>query len=88
MFFCHALETHRKKLEEKGDKAALAALPVVTCFERAPAPGGVWRSERTFAQQENEDTDVQKTQSLPVEMTNMCECLFVISSSTIAVLAV
>jgi len=49
MFFCHALETMRRKLTEEGEEAALANLPVVTCFERAPGPGGVWRSSRTFA---------------------------------------
>jgi cation diffusion facilitator CzcD-associated flavoprotein CzcO len=74
MFFCHALETYRRELEQKGDEAALAHLPVVTCFERAPAPGGVWRSERTFAEEETNDDGVPKTHSRPVETTNMCKC--------------
>eukprot|EP00928_Gymnodinium_smaydae_P096098 TRINITY_DN8416_c0_g4_i1.p1 TRINITY_DN8416_c0_g4~~TRINITY_DN8416_c0_g4_i1.p1 ORF type:complete len:597 (+),score=75.46 TRINITY_DN8416_c0_g4_i1:91-1881(+) len=48
MFFCHALETRRRELEAAGDEDALRALPVVTCFDRAAGPGGVWRSERQF----------------------------------------
>jgi cation diffusion facilitator CzcD-associated flavoprotein CzcO len=77
MFFCHALETYRREIEQKGDEAALVNLPVVTCFERAPAPGGVWRSERTFAASDKEETNVDnvpKSQSRPVETTNMCKC--------------
>jgi thioredoxin reductase len=50
MFFCHAMETYRRELEVKGDKEALAKLPKVTCLERASGPGGVWRSQRIFAQ--------------------------------------
>ena len=49
MFFCHAIETQRRELLEKGDEAGIAALPIVTCFERAPSPGGVWRAQRAFA---------------------------------------
>ena len=50
IFFCHAVETQRRKMMNEGNEAAVvASLPVVTCFERAPGPGGVWRSERTFA---------------------------------------
>ena len=46
MFFLHALAVRRAKLEREGDADALAALPVVTCFERSSGPGGVWRSDR------------------------------------------
>lgn len=46
MFFLHALAHRRKRLEEEGNRAALATLPDVTCFERSSSPGGVWRSER------------------------------------------
>mmetsp|Transcript_26047 Transcript_26047/g.55997 ORF Transcript_26047/g.55997 Transcript_26047/m.55997 type:complete len:628 (+) Transcript_26047:172-2055(+) len=46
MFFLHALALRRAKLEEEGNVEALVALPTVTCFERAPGPGGVWRSDR------------------------------------------
>jgi len=50
MFFCHALERYRHELMEKGDEQGLSALPIVTCFERAPGPGGVWRADRTFCE--------------------------------------
>ena len=46
MFFLHALAIRRAKLEEEGNVEGLAALPVVTCFERSSGPGGVWRSDR------------------------------------------
>ena len=46
MFFLHALAIRRAKLEEEGNAEGLAALPVVTCFERSLGPGGVWRSDR------------------------------------------
>ncbi|KAL3781091.1 hypothetical protein ACHAWO_005905 [Cyclotella atomus] len=38
MFFLHALATHRRK--------GVQNLPIVTCYESSPAPGGVWRSKR------------------------------------------
>jgi len=47
MLFCHALERHRRELKDKGDEAALANLPSVTCFDRASGPGGLWRFEHT-----------------------------------------
>ena len=46
MFFQHALAHHRKKLEEEGNTAAIAALPQVTIFERSSSPGGVWKADR------------------------------------------
>lgn len=55
MFYCHALEKRRFELIKKGDKAAVTALPVVTCFERAPGPGGIWRAERSFDPEERSD---------------------------------
>jgi hypothetical protein len=70
MFFCHALETRRRELMERGDEAGLASLPTVTCFERAPAPGGVWRSERTFAAGKQEEK--KEAGAAPI-MTNMCK---------------
>jgi len=71
MFFCHALETYRQELMAKNDKDALAALPQATCFERAPGPGGVWRSERSFATAPT--TDEKKEPDTSVETTNMCK---------------
>ena len=50
MFFLHALATRRAKLEREGNAEAVAALPVVTCFERASGPGGVWRADRFKAE--------------------------------------
>jgi hypothetical protein len=44
MFFCHALETKRKELLDRGE--LIDHLPRVTVFERASGPGGVWRSDR------------------------------------------
>eukprot|EP00978_Attheya_sp_CCMP212_P013911 scaffold35153_cov48-Attheya_sp.AAC.1 len=44
MFFLHALATKRRALRAKGDEAGVEALPVVTCFEHASVPGGVWRA--------------------------------------------
>lgn len=65
MFFCHALETYRQELMKRGDSEGVALLPKVTCFERAPCAGGVWRSERSFE-------GVEET--APGEkLTNMCE---------------
>lgn len=81
MFFCHALEHHRRDLTNKGDQAGLAALPIVTCFERAPGPGGVWRSERSFTKhddlsadnlEENKNTDAAVAPST----ANMYEALW------------
>lgn len=46
MFFLHALALRRQRLVEEGDTEALAALPSVTCFERASSPGGIWRADR------------------------------------------
>jgi len=45
MFFLHALAHRRARLEAEGDEGGLAALPVVTCYERSSGPGGVWRSQ-------------------------------------------
>ena len=63
MFFCHALETHRRELltKTKGDEttAPIANLPVITCLERAPGPGGTWRSARASASS-SLDTDETK----------------------------
>ena len=44
MFFCHALETQKHELLAKGED--VSGFPIVQCFERAPGPGGVWRSDR------------------------------------------
>jgi cation diffusion facilitator CzcD-associated flavoprotein CzcO len=49
MFFLHALATLRQKLQQEGDYEALAALPLVTAFERASSPGGVWKSSSSSA---------------------------------------
>ena len=72
MFFCHALETYRRELEEKGDNVALANLPVVQCFERASGPGGVWRAARTYSL----DTRRGEKKELEKETTNMYEALW------------
>ncbi len=61
MFFCHALETMKRKLQQEGNETALARLPTVTCFERAAGPGGVWRPSRTFGSAV--DTEEKKTES-------------------------
>ena len=75
MLFCHALETRRRVLMEQGDDdddAGLANLPTVTCFERAPAPGGVWRSERTFVMKEEK----KESEVVQLPTTNMYEALW------------
>lgn len=46
MFFLHALATRRARLEKEGDTDGINKLPVVTCYEKASGPGGVWRSDR------------------------------------------
>jgi cation diffusion facilitator CzcD-associated flavoprotein CzcO len=46
MSFLHALECHKKMLETIGDSEALLRLPLVTCFEKADKPGGVWRANK------------------------------------------
>ena len=64
MFFCHALETMKRKLQQQGNKEeALACLPIVTCFERASGPGGVWRPSRTFGSAVMDNTEEKKTDS-------------------------
>lgn len=49
----HAIATKRKQFEEAGDVKGLMSLPEVTVFEKATAPGGVWRSNRNI---DGEDT--------------------------------
>jgi Flavin-binding monooxygenase-like len=44
MFFCHAIESRRRLLIEAGDAAAAKLLPLVTCFEKSSAAGGVWKA--------------------------------------------
>ena len=65
MFFLHALATRRKQLEEKGDLVEIMKLPNVTCFEKSPSPGGVWRCDRTFENRgscnDNNDNDDDTT---------------------------
>eukprot|EP00978_Attheya_sp_CCMP212_P034554 scaffold145239_cov45-Attheya_sp.AAC.1 len=48
MSFLHAIATKRKQFEEAGDLKGLLSLPKVTVFEKAAAPGGVWRSNRNL----------------------------------------
>ena len=55
MFFCHALESQRKELLEKGQD--VSGFPVVRCFERAPGPGGVWRNDRQHESTDDEHVD-------------------------------
>lgn len=45
MSFCHAIEVQRNALLKKGED--VSGFPIVTCFERAPGPGGVWRADRS-----------------------------------------
>ena len=44
--FLHAVAMRKKKMEDSGDLLGLSKLPIVTCFERAAEPGGVWRAQR------------------------------------------
>ncbi|GFH58346.1 hypothetical protein CTEN210_14822 [Chaetoceros tenuissimus] len=46
MSFLHAVATKRKEYEEANDIEGLMKLPKVTVFEKASAPGGVWRADR------------------------------------------
>jgi len=65
MFFCHAIESKRKELLLKGQDAS--GFPVVTCFERAPGPGGVWRNDRKHESVDDEH----------IEDTNVVDSFFV-----------
>ena len=85
MFFLHSIALRRKKLEQEGNAAAIAALPVVTCFERASAPGGIWRADRrieikTDASHTNNYEDSCRTiiaaKEEPAVYTNMYEALW------------
>jgi len=49
MFFCHAMEAKYRELREKGDTEGLANMPIISVFERANSPGGVWRAHRSHA---------------------------------------
>ena len=73
MFFLHALATLRQKLQEDGDEEGVAALPLVTAFERASAPGGVWRSSRSSAADASNNDDTAATAT----NTNMYEGLWI-----------
>jgi thioredoxin reductase len=44
MSFLHTIATKRKQMKEAGDAKGLMNLPRVTVFEKASAPGGVWRN--------------------------------------------
>lgn len=44
--FLHAVALRKQKMEDEGDLEGLSKLPIVTCFERAAEPGGVWRAQR------------------------------------------
>jgi len=46
--FLHAIVLMKQRLEKGGDLEGVLQLPIVTCFESASEPGGVWRSERTW----------------------------------------
>jgi len=41
MSLLHALAVKKSKLDSSS--AEYKALPTITCFERAPGPGGIWR---------------------------------------------
>lgn len=75
MFFCHALETHRRDLEEQGDANGLAMLPVVTCFDRSSGPGGVWRAERSFTPSQDPKVTCESS-GHTAKATNMYEALW------------
>ena len=44
MFFCHAIEHHRRELEAQGKWEKLQNLPAVTVLEQSASPGGVWKA--------------------------------------------
>ena len=44
MFFCHAIEHHRRELEAQGKWEELQNLPAVTVLEQSASPGGVWKA--------------------------------------------
>ena len=46
MSFLHAVALRKLRMEEEGDVEELSKLAIVACFDRAPEPGGVWRSQR------------------------------------------
>ena len=75
MFFLHALATKRKQLEQAGDIDALMNLPIVTVFEKSASPGGVWRSDRNFDNNKNENC--QQHTGDTDESTNMYEGLWI-----------
>lgn len=69
MFFCHALETQKKELLANGED--VSGFPIVQCFERAPGPGGVWRSDRAH---EGETGDHHPaTNTMAVDSSVFCE---------------
>mmetsp|Transcript_36073 Transcript_36073/g.78997 ORF Transcript_36073/g.78997 Transcript_36073/m.78997 type:complete len:647 (+) Transcript_36073:92-2032(+) len=67
MFFLHAIETYRRELKAAGLHEKAAQLPVATCYDKASAPGGVWRPQRSF--QSGEDVlDEESSKEGSVEM--------------------
>jgi protoporphyrinogen oxidase len=74
MFFCHAMETMRREMLERGE--SIDNLPSVTVFERDASPGGVWRSERNQDQQRNENQSIAEEKKIadivePIHNTQM-----------------
>mmetsp|Transcript_11550 Transcript_11550/g.27133 ORF Transcript_11550/g.27133 Transcript_11550/m.27133 type:complete len:695 (-) Transcript_11550:106-2190(-) len=69
MFFCHALEIQKKELISKGND--VSGFPIVQCFERAPGPGGVWRSDRKYDAEEGDQC--RTVNATAVDTPDFCE---------------
>jgi len=67
MFFLHSMEVKRGMMEEAGDTDGLERLPLVDVFEKRSEPGGVWKANRDFTQDESTDD---------TETANMYEALW------------
>jgi cation diffusion facilitator CzcD-associated flavoprotein CzcO len=75
MFFLHALSIKRRQLEAANDVEGLAKLPIVTVFEKASVPGGVWRSP-SETKASGASSSSSSSPSLQTGLTNMYEGLW------------
>ena len=71
MFFCNAMEHKRRQLD-----GIDSHLPTITCFERADSPGGVWRSQRTYCDDNEEEKKQTERGQEEHDVPNMYEALW------------
>lgn len=76
MFFCHSLETQMRQARQhnhsngSSTSTNIDELTVkVTCFEKAPVPGGVWKAADVSANPSNSTTSITTTNTTTTSTT-------------------